>query len=168
MKAKAIYAASLDPITFGHLWLINEGMQLFEELIVCVAVNPNKAGKYMFSVEERLHMTRFCMPPCVRVASIGPNYLVDFVKQEKATHLLRGVRNAEDFSVESTMAEINRRMALGRGIDVETVMLSPPHELSIVSSSFVKSLIGYEGWKKEIRKYIPEHVAIALEERTSK
>lgn len=168
MRPKAIYAASLDPITAGHIWLIQQGMRIFEELIVCIAVNPNKAGRYLFSVEERIEMTRFCVPPTVKVIAIGPNYLVDFVKQEKATHLLRGVRNAEDFSVESTMAEINRRMALDRGVTVETVMLQPPHELSIISSSFVKSLIGYDGWQKEIRKYVPEHVAIALEEKSKK
>lgn len=168
MKAKAIYAASLDPITVGHLWLINQGVQIFEELVVCIAINPNKAGRYMFSVEERIELTKFLVPPTVRVMSIGPNYLVDFVKQEKATHLLRGVRNADDFSVESTMAEINRRMALDRGISVETVILNPPHELSIISSSFVKSLIGYDGWQKEIRKYVPERVAIALEEKANK
>lgn len=164
-KTKAIYAASLDPITFGHLWVVQQGLQLFDELIVCIAVNPSKVGRYLFSAEERAAMAISCVPPGTIVKTIGPNYLVDFIRQEKATHLLRGVRNAEDFSIEHTMAEINRQMANNRGFDVETIMVTPPHELSIVSSSFVKSLIGYEGWQKEIRQYVPSQIAEALEKK---
>lgn len=66
------------------------------------------------------------------------------------------------------MAEINRKMAAKRGFSLETVILTPPHDLSMVSSSFVKSLIGYGGWQKEIRQYVPEKVAKALEERDTK
>lgn len=165
-KTKAIYAASLDPITFGHLWVVRQGLELFDELIVCIAVNPSKVGRYLFSAEERAAMA--CVPPGALVKTIGPNYLVDFIRQEKATHLLRGVRNAEDFSVEHTMAEVNRQMANNRGFDVETIMVTPPHELSIVSSSFVKSLIGYEGWQKEIRQYVPSQIAEALEAKYRK
>jgi len=162
-KTKAIYAASLDPITFGHLWVIRQGLELFDELVVCIAVNPSKVGRYLFSAEERASMAIASVPAGALVKTIGPNYLVDFIRQERATHLLRGVRNAEDFSVEQTMAEVNRQMANNRGFDIETIMVTPPHELSIVSSSFVKSLIGYEGWQKEIRQYVPEQIAEALE-----
>jgi len=167
-RTKAIYAASLDPITFGHLWVVQQGLELFDELIVCIAVNPSKVGRYLFTAEERASMATSCVPKGAVVKTIGPNYLVDFIRQERATHLLRGVRNAEDFSVESTMAEINRKMANSRGFDVETIMVTPPHHLSVVSSSFVKSLIGYEGWQKEIRQYVPERIAEALESKHRK
>jgi pantetheine-phosphate adenylyltransferase/8-oxo-dGTP diphosphatase len=122
---KAIYAASLDPITLGHLWVVKQGLEMFDELVVCIAVNPSKVGKYLFSAEERASMARACISPKASVKTIGPNYLVDFIQKEKASYLLRGVRNAEDFSAESTMAEINRKMANDRGFDIETVIVSP-------------------------------------------
>lgn len=80
---KAVYAASLDPITNGHLWVINRGIELFDEFVVSVAINPAKTGRYFFSEKERMSLAGQCIPENVPVIAIGPMYLVDFAQQEK-------------------------------------------------------------------------------------
>lgn len=164
-KTLAVYAASLDPITFGHLWMIEKGQELFDEIHIGIGINPAKAGKYFFSDNERLELSKSCLPNC-KVSFMGGLYLVDFAISIGATHILRGIRNTEDFNFESTMAAINREMANSRNFSLETVFLMPPKDLSTVSSSFVKSIIGYNGWKSEIRKYVPENIAQAIESKS--
>jgi len=165
MHTKAIYAASLDPITNGHLWVIDQSLKLFDEVVVAIAINPLKIGKYFFTQEERVSLSMKCVSRQVLISSIKSQYLVDFAQESNATHLVRGARNSEDFAVEATMAEINRKMAKNRGFSLETVILTPPNDLSIISSSFVKNLVGYDGWQKEIRQYVPEIVAQSIEKK---
>lgn len=154
---RAVFAASLDPITNGHLWVIREAARLFDEVIIAVGVNPSK--KYLFSEVERVRMAnavnihRNC-----RVAVMGMVYLVDFAKANNANYIVRGVRNAGDFAYELTFKNINSRMAP----DIQTLFLVPPTELAEVSSSFVKGLMGYERCVEEIRKYVPEYVAMYM------
>lgn len=168
-RTKAIYAASLDPITNGHLWVIDQGIKLFDEIVVAVAVNPSKVGKYFFEEEERRLLAQMSIPWGIQVVRIGPKYLVDFVIKIGATHLLRGARSAEDFNVEANMATINREMLSERGAgEIETVILTPPPKVAGISSSFVKSLIGYDGWQKEIKKYVPTPVHEAILQKMTK
>lgn len=159
---KAIYAASLDPITNGHLWVIKQGLKLFDHLIIAIGINPAKSNKYLFSDLERVKMARSCVEDRCSVIPIGKQYIVDFAKNLNCSHLLRGARNESDFSSETLMANINRKMALERGFDIETIILTPPPEISCISSSFVKSLTGYHGWQEEIKQYVPEQVCLAL------
>ena len=159
---KAIYAASLDPITNGHLWVIEQGMRLFKDLVVAVGINPAKSGKYFFNEKERVELDKSCVPEQIPVMAIGPLFLVDFAIRENANFLIRGARNISDFVAEANMAEMNRKMAETRGFSLETIILVPPYEVSMISSSFVKSLLGYEGCKKEIEQYVPKQIADAL------
>lgn len=154
---RAIFAASLDPITNGHLWVIKEAEKLFDEVIVGVGVNPSK--KYTFEEDDRFSMAYIlCANEKCEVRRMGMKYLVDFAKEHDAQYIVRGVRNGSDFAYEHTLKNVNARMAP----EITTVFLVPPTDLAEVSSSFVKGLVGYEGWQKEIRRYVPEHVATAM------
>lgn len=149
-----VYAGSFDPLTIGHLWMIEEGARLFEHLIVAVGVNPDK--KHKFSVEERLAMLRASSRTFrnVSVASFSNLYLIDYAESVGATHILRGIRSAGDYEFERTMRNINGDL----DPKVCTVFLMPPRDIAEVSSSMVKGLIGPVGWRKIVKKYVPNPV----------
>lgn len=147
---RALYAGSFDPPTNGHVWMIEEGAKLFDELYVAVGTNPEK--KPMFSFDERFEVLEN-MIACnnVHVVSFPRQYLVHFARQVDAQYLLRGIRNENDYLYERSMHNVNRDMAP----DIETIYLFPPRELAEVSSSFVKGMIGPEHWEAVVRNFVP-------------
>jgi pantetheine-phosphate adenylyltransferase len=149
-----VYAGSFDPLTVGHQWMIQEGVRLFEHLIVAVGTNPEK--KSTFSLEDRLAMLRESCRPFsnVEVASFSNLYLIDYAKSVGATHILRGIRSAGDYEFERTMRNINGDL----DAKICTVFLIPPRNIAEVSSSMVKGLIGPAGWRRIVRKYVPAPV----------
>ncbi len=153
-KRLGVYAGSFDPLTVGHQWMIQEGVRLFDHLIVAVGVNPDK--KPTFSLENRLAMLRESCRPFrnVSVASYSNLYLIDYAKSMRATHILRGIRSAGDYEYERPMRNINGDL----DSKICTVFLMPPRGIAEVSSSMVKGLIGPAGWRKIVRKYVPEPV----------
>jgi pantetheine-phosphate adenylyltransferase len=153
-KRLAVYAGTFDPLTVGHLWMIQEGVRLFDRLIVAVGVNPDK--KPTFSVEARLEMLReTCSEyPNLSVASYSNLYLIDYAQSVHATHVLRGIRSAADYEYERPMRNINGDL----DAKICTVFLMPPRDIAEVSSSMVKGLIGPAGWRKIVRQYVPEPV----------
>ena len=134
--------------------MIQEGVRLFEHLIVAVGINPDK--KNTFSLEDRLAMLRESCRPFsnVEVASFSNLYLIDYAKSVGATHILRGIRSAGDYEFERTMRNINGDL----DPNICTVFLMPPRNIAEVSSSMVKGLIGPTGWRKIVRKYVPPPV----------
>jgi len=107
MKKIAVYPGSFDPITYGHVDIITRGLRMFDELIILVAYNPNKAS--LFSVQERMDLVRAVMKDeHIRVDS-SSGLLVDYVKNMGANVILRGLRAVSDFEYEFQMALINRR-----------------------------------------------------------
>jgi pantetheine-phosphate adenylyltransferase len=149
-----VYAGSFDPLTVGHMWMIEEGARLFDQLVVAVGVNPDK--KYTFPLEDRLNMlrestTRFSN---VSVDSLSNRYLIHYAQLVGATHVLRGIRTESDYEFERTMRNINGDLDAG----ICTVFLMPPRGIAEVSSSMVRGLIGPLGWRKIVRKYVPEPV----------
>jgi pantetheine-phosphate adenylyltransferase len=151
---KAVYAGSFDPITNGHLWMIEQGARLFDELVVAIGINPDK--KYTFSLEERVEMLRSstCHLPQVRIASFEGQFLVYYAHSIGAQYILRGIRNQGDYEFERGIRLINGDLRP----EIVTVFLMPPREMSEVSSSLVKGLIGPEGWETIIRHYVPAAV----------
>lgn len=152
MKRIAVYAGSFDPPTNGHLWMIRQGAQLFDELVVVLAVNPDKKG--FFSLEQRraaLESMLAELPDNVRLATVPNGFLVDFAREAGARYLLRGIRNTVDFEYEKSMARMNNRMAA----DVHSVFLMPPSELEELSSSFVRGFVGLPGWERWVRVCVP-------------
>lgn len=162
--ATAIYAASLDPITRGHLWMIQQGARLFDRLIVSIGVNPGKVPT--FTLDKRLELTRISIAEAglqgrIEVDSFERQFLVDFARKRGADILLRGIRNETDFSYEMTMRHVNGDMAP----DMLTVALMPPRELREVSSSFVRGLIGHDGWEQVVGRYVTPAVLAEMQER---
>ncbi len=149
-----MYAGSFDPLTVGHLWMIEQGARLFDRLTVAVGINPDK--HYTFPLEDRLNMLRESTMGFanVSVASFSNNYLIRYAQSVGATHILRGIRTESDYEFERTMRNINGDMEA----NICTVFLMPPRRIAEVSSSMVKGLIGPAGWQRIVRKYVPDPV----------
>lgn len=158
---KGVYAGSFDPLTNGHLWMIEQGARLFDRLVVAVGVNPDKQST--FPVEERLEMLRECVRPFsnVTVDAFENQFLVRYAASIGARYILRGIRSEADHEYERTMRHINSDLAP----DVVTVFLIPPREIAEVSSSMVRGLIGPEGWQDIVRTYVPPAVFERLAKR---
>lgn len=154
MKTTGIYAGSFDLLTVGHLWMIEQGAQLFDELVIGIGVNPAK--KTMFTDVERVEIICGATNHIENIPVVGvfEGYLFNFARQYEATHLLRGIRNGSDFEYEQTMRHLNGDFDPA----LQTVFLMPPREIAEVSSSTVKGLIGPEGWEEIVQKYVPHNV----------
>jgi pantetheine-phosphate adenylyltransferase len=154
----AVYAGSFDPPTNGHLWMISQGLALFDRLVVAIGQNPSK--NYVFSTEERIELLRTSLPSCERltITHFDNRYLVDYAKEVDAEFILRGIRSSGDYEYERVMRHINSDMAP----DINTVFLMPPREMAELSSSMVIGMIGPEGWEKTVRRYVPTPVFDAL------
>lgn len=153
-KTLAVYAGTFDPPTVGHLWIIKQGIKLFNQFVVAIGVNPEK--RCMFSVEERLDMIRESTKqfPNLRIETFTNQYLITYAQSVGAKFILRGIRSEGDYEFERVMRNINSDLAP----DIITVFLIPPREIVEVSSSIVKGLVGPEGWEKIVRKYVPQPV----------
>ncbi len=148
---KGLYAGSFDPITEGHMYMVREGARFFDEFIVAVGMNAYK--DYTFTLEERRSFVEAAAEGIenVKVAHFANRFLMDYAREVGADYVLRGIRKEHDYSFERQMRHINADIAP----EVTTVFLMPPREISEVSSSFVKSLVGPDGWKEVVRPYLP-------------
>jgi pantetheine-phosphate adenylyltransferase len=140
MTRIAIYPGSFDPPTRGHEDLIRRALALADQLIVAVAINPNKAP--LFSVEERLRLLKLAVgdDPRVELASFA-GLLADFARDRHATMVVRGLRAVSDFEYEFQMALMNRKL----NPDLETVFLVPAVDLTYLSSSLVREVAQFGG-----------------------
>ena len=134
--------------------MIEQGVAMFDKLIVAIGDNPSK--RYSFSVEERLELLMESTSPFdgLEVAHFNNRYLVDYAKEVKADFILRGIRSSHDYEYERVMRYINGDMAP----DITTVLLMPPRDIAELSSNMVKGLIGPEGWEDTVRRYVPDPV----------
>ncbi len=153
----AIYPGSFDPITNGHLDLIQRGARLFDRLIVSILRNETKAP--LFSVEERMEMLREVLHvyPNVEVDSFD-GLLVDYAAARSATVLLRGIRAISDYEYELQMALMNRRLQPG----LETVFMMASEAYSFISSRLVKEVFSLGG---NIAGLVPPSVEARLRGR---
>ncbi len=153
----AIYPGSFDPITNGHLDLIERGCRLFDKLVVSILRNETKQP--LFSVEERIEMLREVVNcyPNVAVDSFD-GLLVDYAAQNGATVLLRGIRAISDYEYELQMALMNRRLQP----EIETVFMMATEAHSFISSRLVKEVFGLGG---NIADLVPPSVEVRLRKR---
>jgi len=156
----AVYPGSFDPITNGHVNLIERAMEVFDKLIVAVAHNPNKKG--LFSVEERLEMIQGVLKndPRVTVASFE-GLLVDFVEKQGARVIIRGLRALSDFEYEFQMTLMNRK--LNRKVD--TMFLMTGYKWFYTSSRIIKEAASLGG---SVRGLVPDIVHQKLKEKFPK
>ena len=161
MVRRAIYPGSFDPVTNGHLDIIQRACKLFDEVVVAILVNPGKTA--MFSVDERVQMlgsllnARF---PQVTVDTFD-GLLVDYALRRGAQAVVRGIRAISDYEYELQMALMNRRL----NPQVETVFLMSAEENSYLSSRLVKEVFGLGG---SITGLVPELVIDRMREKLSK
>ena len=140
MKKIAVYPGSFDPITFGHLDIINRALKLFDEVIVAVANNEQKNP--LFTVDERVAMIKSVMKDNTRATvDTFDGLLVDYARSCKAQAIVRGLRAISDFEYELQMAQINR----GISREVETVFFMTSVFYSFLSSSIVKEVHSLKG-----------------------
>lgn len=138
-KKIAVFPGSFDPLTLGHLDVIQRGISLFDTLIIAVGVNTEK--KYMFSLEQRVEILRktFKDEPKISVQTYS-GLTVDFCKEINANFILRGLRNPADFEFEKAIAHTNRKLS-----EIETVFLLTSSGKSYISSSIVRDVIRHGG-----------------------
>lgn len=157
MKHIALYPGSFDPITFGHLDILERATNLFDKVLVTVAVNHRKNA--VFTGEERVQLINECLEGKEWAKNIEVDQftglLVNHAKRVKANTLIRGVRQISDFEYEFRMALTNKRLAP----EVDTVFLMPDEEFTFISASLVKE-VAY--WNGDLSSFIPDNVAEAL------
>jgi pantetheine-phosphate adenylyltransferase len=155
----AIYPASFDPITNGHLDVIRRGTKLFDRVIVAVGKNISKSG--LFPLDKRLEMLRDAVSGLERVEiDVMDGLLVDYVREKEAQVVLRGLRVLADFEYEFEMAMMNTHM----NPDFETVYLMASSRWFFVSSSRLKEIASFGA---DISEFVPPLVAKRLKERLS-
>lgn len=164
MKKIAVYPGSFDPITNGHIDIIERGLRIFDELVVLVAYNPNKAS--LFTVQERMDLIHEVLKESVhdwervRVDSFA-GLLVDYARNTGAGIILRGLRAVSDFEYEFQMALINRRL----NRDVETVFLMTGYKWFYTSSNLIKEAASLGG---SVRGLVPDLIYRKLQEKFAK
>ena len=143
---KAIFPGSFDPFTIGHYSVVKRGLELFDHITIGVGSNCSK--KSFFTLEKRLDIIRqvFHDEPRVSVKAYD-SLTIDFAKKEEADFILRGVRSANDFEYEKSIADINKRLS-----SIETVLLFTEPQHSAVSSTIVRDLLNYG---KDVAAFLP-------------
>ncbi|HEX4638274.1 MAG TPA: pantetheine-phosphate adenylyltransferase [Chthoniobacterales bacterium] len=157
---RAIYPGSFDPITNGHIDVVERARKLFDEVIVAVAQNDEKQA--LFSLEERLDLLGQTVGKIdnVRVANFE-GLLIEFAVREQACAVIRGLRAVSDFEFEFQMALMNRKLK----DSVETIFLMPKEEYTYLSSRLVKEIARLGG---DVTKFVPAMVVAALGKKFKK
>jgi pantetheine-phosphate adenylyltransferase len=165
MKRIAIYPGTFDPITNGHLDLVERGLRIFDEVIIALA--PSQKKQPLFTIKERLWMIKKSTKVLkrVRVESFN-SLLVDYVKKKKGVAILRGLRAVSDFEYELQMALMNRRL----NTNIETVFMMPSEDYSFLTSSIIKEISSFGGSvdglvPKDVEKELRKKFRIAKTKR---
>ena len=154
MKKIAVYPGSFDPITYGHLDIINRGLKVFDEVIVAVACNSQKNA--LFSFDERVDMIRQIVGNQERVTvDTFTGLLIDYVAHRRAHVIIRGLRAISDFEYEFQIAQMNSCISQ----NVETLFMMTSLQYGYLSSSIVKEVCSLNG---NIDGFVPPEVKIAL------
>jgi len=153
----AVYPGSFDPVTYGHLDIIQRGSRIFDKVTVAVLINPSKNP--LFSVEERVELIRKVTKdmPMVEVDSFH-GLLIDYMRQKKANTIIKGLRAVSDFEYELQMASINRKL----DAQIETFFMMTNNKYSFLSSSIVKEVARHYG---PVNDLVPVLVEEALKKK---
>ena len=152
-----IYPGTFDPITNGHTDLIERAGKLFDHVVVAIAFSPKKQP--LLSLEERVALVENATSHLSNVRVTGfSNLLAEFVKQQNASVILRGLRAVSDFEYEFQLADMNRRLAP----DVESIFLTPANHLSYISSTLIREIASLGG---DVSEFVDPKVAAALKSK---
>lgn len=153
-KTTAVYAGTFDPITFGHVDVIERATKIFDHIIVAIAENPAK--KPLFSLNERVSLVSDVLKNMSRITVAGFNsLLLDFAKEHQANVILRGLRTVTDFDYEFQLSSMNRQLSA----TIESVFLMPSEKYMAISSSLIREIAQLGG---DVSPFVPESVKIAL------
>jgi pantetheine-phosphate adenylyltransferase len=154
---RVVYPGTFDPITNGHTDLIERAGRLFSEVVVAIAYNPKKSP--LLSLDERCELVASATAHLPNVTVTGfSNLLADFVQEQGATVILRGLRAVSDFEYEFQLADMNRRLAP----EVESVFLTPANHLSYISSTLIREIASLGG---EVSEFVDPTVEKALQKK---
>ncbi|KWU19145.1 pantetheine-phosphate adenylyltransferase [Burkholderia cenocepacia] len=165
-----IFAGSLDPVTEGHTWVIQQACTLVDKLFIAIGVNPDKTP--YFSAAERKHLltevlrSRLSANDFAKVEVVFIErweLLVHYARKVGASHLFRGIRNVKDFEYEKGMAAINSKFEPS----ISSVFLMTPAKYAEVSSSLVKGLVGFEQWEAAVQDWVHPVVISAFKARVN-
>jgi len=160
MHNRAIYPGTFDPVTNGHLDLIERAAKMFKQVVVGVANSPSKNP--LFDLQERVELAEQVTSHLQNVSVVGfSGLLVDFAKDQDATILIRGLRAVSDFEYEFQLANMNRRL----DPNLESVFLTPAEENSFISSTLVKELSLHHG---DVTQFVPYLVSQAIANKRRK
>ncbi len=151
----AIYPGSFDPITYGHMDIIDRASNLFDKVIVAIA--KNEAKNHLFSLEDRIKLAKTIYEDNSNIEVVGfPRQLtVDVAREHNACAIIRGLRAVSDFEYEFQLATMNRSLAP----DIESIFLTPKESLIYVSSSLIKEICDLQG---DVTKFVHPSVEKAL------
>lgn len=157
MKHKAVYPGTFDPVTNGHVDIITRASKIFPELVVAVA--SNRAKQPYFSLAARIELIKEALGELSGVSVVGfDTLLIDFVREQKAGIILRGLRAVNDFEYEFQLAGMNRKLSR----DIETLFLTPSEDLMFISSSLVREIAQLDG---DVSEFVPISVVHAFQQR---
>lgn len=151
----AVFPGSFDPITVGHVDIVNRSLPLFEKIIIAIGVNTQK--KYLFELEQRIEWIEkvFEGNPKVEVDSYE-GLTINYCKKVDANYIVRGIRSAADFEYEKTIAHLNNAMQA----NIETILILSKPELAPISSTIVREIIIGKG---DVSKFVPAAIASYFE-----
>ncbi|MEM0953427.1 MAG: pantetheine-phosphate adenylyltransferase [Pseudomonadota bacterium] len=154
---RVIYPGTFDPITNGHVDLVERAARLFDEVVVAIAHSEKKSP--LFTLEQRVTLCRDALAHLDNIEVCGfSNLLTEFARSKGASGVLRGLRAVSDFEYEFQMANMNRALYP----EFESVFLTPSEHLSFISSSLVREIAALRG---DITPFVPENVSAALAQR---
>lgn len=157
MKKIAIFPGSFDPITQGHVDIVERSLPLFDEIVVAIGVNTQK--KYLTTLDDRISWIQevFKHDPRVKVESYN-GLTINYCKERGANYIVRGIRTAADFEYEKTIAHLNKTMEP----EIETILILAKAELSSVSSTIVREIIIGGG---DVSKFVPKSIVGSVMEK---
>ena len=154
----AIYPGSFDPITFGHIDIVDRAASLFDQVVIGVA--ESKSKNPLFSTDERLDLINEVFSGNSKIRAIGysKKLTVDLARENNAIAIIRGLRAVADFEYEFQLATMNRSLAP----DIESIFFTPKDTLIYVSSSLVKEIAQFGG---DVSRFVPSHIEKALKSK---
>ena len=154
MKNIAVYPGTFDPLTFGHIDLVERATKIFDKVIIAIAANTTKNP--LFSLTERVQLAADIFKNYSNVVVQGFEcLLMDFMRTENANIILRGLRAVSDFDYEFQLAGMNRALAP----HIESLFLTPTEKFTYISSSFVKEIASLGG---DVKAFVPKTIVEAL------